>query len=267
MSLRPALSLALLSLCAFTVPACAEHHQAEGKGAISAAVSADHRSAAAKARDAYRHPVETLEFFGVSSGQTVMEFIPGGAGWYAEILAPMLRDHGRYIGAQPAGPGFDALQAKFAAAPAQFDKAQLVNWPAGALIAPGSVDTVLTFRNVHNLVMKNSADVTFAAFFTALKPGGVLGVVDHRLPEDRDSALEMTSGYVKISTVKALAAKAGFEFVGASEINANAKDTANWEKGVWTLPPVLANGAVDRDKYIAIGESDRMTLKFRKPAR
>jgi len=143
---------------------------------------------------------------------------------------------------------------------------KVVAYPEEAAQIPaGSVDTVLTFRNVHNMVMGGKEGETFKAFFTMLKPGGTLGVVDHRLPESRDTALEKTSGYLKVSTIKRIAQEAGFEFVGASEVNANPKDTADWEKGVWTLPPVLRNGEVDKAKYLAIGESDRMTLKFRKP--
>lgn len=265
-----ALAFALLAapLAATLSPALAHEHGAAHApataDAIGAAVAAPHRSEANKARDIYRHPAETLAFFGVTPEQTVAELIPGG-GWYSEILAPLLRDKGRYIGLQPAG-GIERLKTMFAATPALYDKAELVAWPEGASdIAPGSVDTVLTFRNVHNLVMNDSADSAFAAFFAMLKPGGVLGVVDHRLPEDRPAGEEKTSGYIKVSSVKALAAKAGFELVAQSEINANPKDSANWEKGVWTLPPRLANGETDKAKYLAIGESDRLTLKFRKP--
>jgi predicted methyltransferase len=115
------------------------------------------------------------------------------------------------------------------------------------------------------MVMRDTAAEVFGQFFRMLKPGGVLGVVDHRLPEDRDSALEKTSGYLKVSTVRKIAEDAGFVLEARSEVNANPKDTADWEKGVWMLPPMLSNGDVDRAKYQAIGESDRMTLRFRKP--
>jgi len=124
---------------------------------------------------------------------------------------------------------------------------------------------VLTFRNVHNMVMRGNGGEIFSHFFRMLKPGGVLGVVDHRLPEDRDSAVEKTSGYLKVSTVRKLAEDAGFVLEASSEVNANPRDTADWATGVWTLPPTLRNGEVDRDKYLAVGESDRMTLRFRKP--
>lgn len=221
-------------------------------------------------RDVYRHPAETLAFFGVRPDQTVVEVFPSG-GWYAEILAPLLKDKGRYIAAaQPPGKYRTTTEDLFASDPARFGKAQLTTLDpkAGSDIAPaGSADVVLTFRNVHNLIMggEDNAKAAFASFFRALKPGGVLGVVDHRLPEDRDVALEKTSGYLKTSTVIRLAQQAGFRLAGQSEINANPKDKADYPTGVWTLPPVLRNGDVDRAKYVAIGESDRMTLKFVKP--
>jgi predicted methyltransferase len=232
--------------------------------AIKAAVAAPTRTPANTARDVYRHPAETLAFFGVAPGQTVVEYIPGG-GWYTEILAPLMKAKGTLYATQPAGKGLDSLSAKFSADPATYGKVKLVAWPAEGLIPDGSVDTIVTFRNIHNMVMGGTAEANFKRFFTLLKPGGVLGVEDHRLPESRDSALEKTSGYLKRSTVVALAKQAGFVLEGESEINANPKDTADWPKGVWTLPPTYDLGDVDRAKYAAIGESDRMTLRFRKP--
>ena len=134
-------------------------------------------------------------------------------------------------------------------------------------LASGSADVVLTFRNVHSWLDAENpiADAVFAEAFRVLKPGGTLGVVEHRLPEAADDARQLTSGYVKVSTVRRLAEKAGFQFVEASEINANPKDTADHPEGVWTLPPSLQLGDKDREKYLAVGESDRMTLKFVKP--
>ncbi|MBV5325999.1 MAG: class I SAM-dependent methyltransferase, partial [Rhodospirillaceae bacterium] len=173
---------------------------------------------------------------------------------------------GSLVLAQAPGKGRDTLAEKLGTDAATYGKVKWTGLPIDD-VAPGSADAILTFRNVHNFIMRGgtAADDIFASFFKTLKPGGVLGIVDHRLPESRDSALEKTSGYLKRSTVVALAEKAGFKLAGESEINANPKDTADWEKGVWTLPPTYRNGEVDKAKYAAIGESDRMTLKFVKP--
>jgi predicted methyltransferase len=262
-------SATLLAALAGAAPALAQHenHAAHvaADPAIAAAIATKTRTPANVARDKYRHPAETLAFFGVKPGQTVLEFSPGG-GWYTEILAPLLKDKGTLYAAPTAGRGFESLKTKLGADGATYARVKLVEWPVTADAVPaGSVDTILTFRNVHNLVMGGKAEETFRQFFALLKPGGVLGVVDHRLPEARDSALEKTSGYLKLSTIKALAEQAGFVLEEQSEINANPKDTADWPKGVWTLPPTLTNGEVDKDKYLAVGESDRMTLRFRKP--
>lgn len=262
-------ALVATALCLPLLPLAAQHadhaaHQAADP--IAAAVAAPSRTPANVARDQYRHPAETLAFFGVTPAQTVVEYSPSG-GWYSEILAPLLRDKGRFYALQPSGRYLDGYKTFLAAKPTVYDKVTLVAHPDEAGTIPaGSVDTVLTFRNVHNMVMAGNEAATFKAFFAMLKPGGTLGVVDHRLPEARDSALEKSSGYLKVSTIKRIAQEAGFEFVEASEVNANPKDTADWAKGVWTLPPSLSQKEVDRDKYSAIGESDRMTLKFRKPA-
>lgn len=263
--------LALAGAIALSVPlavALAAHHEHAAPAvsdAIKAAVAAPSRSAKNTPRDVYRHPAETLAFFGVTPTQTVVEYSPSG-GWYTEVLAPLLKDKGTLYGAQSPGKYLDGFKAKLAADPAVYGKVKVVEWPDSAGTIPnGSVDTVLTFRNVHNMVMGGTAEASFKAFYAILKPGGVLGIEDHRLPEDRDAAAEKTSGYLKVSTVKKLAEQAGFKLAGSSEINANPKDTADWEKGVWTLPPSLANGETDKAKYQAIGESDRMTLKFVKP--
>ena len=243
--------------------------QASSSVTLSQAVAAPTRTPANRLRDRYRHPAETLSFFRVRPTDSVIEVIPGG-GWYTEILAPYLSAGGSYYAAQPAGRGRDALQAKLSADPATYGRVRLVGFPlADAEVAPNSVDRILTFRNVHNFIMAGdgAAERHFAAFFRALKPGGVLGVVDHRLPENRDAALERSSGYLKRSTVVRLATQAGFRLDGESQVNANPRDTADHPEGVWTLPPVLRLGDKDRTKYVAIGESDRMTLRLVKPRR
>jgi predicted methyltransferase len=243
----------------------ADHHKAADP--IATAIAAPSRTPTNVVRDKYRHPAETLAFFGVTPTATVVEYAPSG-GWYTEILAPLLRDKGTFYALQPSGRYLDGYKTFLAAKPGVYDKVKLVPFPEEtASIPANSVDTVLTFRNVHNMVMSGTEGTTFKAFFDMLKPGGTLGVVDHRLPEDRDTALEKSSGYLKVSTIRRIAEAAGFEYVGASEVNANPKDSADWPKGVWTLPPTLSQKDVDKDKYLAIGESDRMTLKFRKPTR
>lgn len=244
------------------------HHgdHAAANPALEAAVAAPTRTSTNRLRDPYRHPLETLTFFGVKPGDTVVEMIPGGA-WYSEILAPYLAASGKLYAAQPPGRAYDSLKARFGGE-STFAKVSLVNLPAtGAEIAPGSVDVVLTFRNMHNLVMAGDGGEAgiLANVYAMLKPGGTFGVVDHRLPESRDGTAERTSGYLKVSTVRRVVEAAGFEYVGASEINANPRDTADYPKGVWTLPPTYREGDADRARYQAIGESDRMTLKFRKP--
>jgi predicted methyltransferase len=264
------IGLLLTGLAVPLAPLAAQHaghasHQAADP--IAAAIAAPSRTPANIARDTYRHPAETLAFFGVTPGQTVVEYSPSG-GWYSEILAPLLRENGTFYALQPTGRYLDGYKTFLAARPAVYDKVKLVPFPEQtSLIPAGSVDTLLTFRNVHNMVMGGTEAATFKAFYDLLKPGGTLGIVDHRLPEGRDTALEKTSGYLKVSTIRRLAEAAGFEYAGSSEINANPKDTADWEKGVWTLPPTLRNGEADRARYLAIGESDRMTIKFRKPAK
>lgn len=228
------------------------------------------RSDANRARDRYRHPKQTLQFFGVRPDQTLIEITPGG-GWYSEILAPLLRDNGHYIAAvQAAAPGkppSDALQRKFAAAPDTYGKAAIVRFDpkAPVLGTPGSADVVLTFRNVHNWVEAGTAPAMFQAFFAVLRPGGVLGVVDHRAPDGSALAAVQDSGYLPTDSVVKLATDAGFTLEESSEINANPADTKDYAKGVWTLPPTLTLGDNDRAKYLAIGESDRMTLRFVKP--
>jgi predicted methyltransferase len=245
-------------------------------------LAGDWRSDANRARDKYRHPRETLGFFGIAPSQHVIEIWPGGGGWYAEILAPLLRDKGRYIGAVPdpakaadeearayAERNNQKLRDLFKARADVFGKAELVevNSASPVLGPPASADAVLTFRNVHNWVMDGNEQVMFKALFAVLKPGGTLGVVDHRARADQPPVEMQSSGYLPEAYVIALATGAGFELVGKSEVNANPLDTKDYADGVWTLPPRLAKGDVDRAKYLAIGESDRMTLRFTKPAK
>ncbi|QYE35193.1 methyltransferase [Polymorphobacter sp. PAMC 29334] len=239
---------------------------------MAAILAGPQRSEANKARDQYRHPVETLKFFGLKPAMTVVEITPSG-GWYTEILAPYLRDHGRYIGAGAWGgteggaKSVAKFKAKLDADPANYGKVEVTTFGKDHydIAKPGSADMVLTFREIHNYVTGGYGPETFKSFYAALKHGGGLGVVEHRLPENAPANREATSGYMKVSTVKRLAEAAGFKFAGASEVNANPKDTADYPDGVWTLPPTYQLGDKDRAKYAAIGESDRMTLKFVKP--
>ena len=240
---------------------------------IAAAVADPARKPENSARDKYRHPAQTLSFFGLKPDMTVVEMLPSG-GWYSEILAPYLAAAGHYVAAVPPGKSTDNFQALLASDTARYGKVQMVSFTAGQLtdFAPaGTADLVLTFRNIHNLLGSpdqpgdGNAPQTFADWYRALKPGGVLGIEEHRLPEQMDVAREKTTGYVKRSTVIRLAMAAGFQLVAASDVNANPKDDHDHPKGVWTLPPTYDLGDVDKAKYAAIGESDRMTLKFVKP--
>ena len=244
------------------------------RAALQAAIDNPARDAANRARDPHRHPLQTLQFFGVEPNDTVIEITPG-AGWYSEILAPYLDGNGRYIAAAPAaaadtggGRRNAALRERLRAG-ASTSHAQLVEFDAKAPAfgSAGSADVVLTFRNVHNWVAAGNADTYFRAFFAALKPGGVLGVVDHRAKPGTDIETMKKSGYLTEALVVQLATDAGFVLDARSQVNANPKDTTTHPNGVWTLPPVKRHDAADEAKYSAIGESDRMTLRFRKPAR
>lgn len=244
--------------------------QGDSSTALAAAIAAPSRTPANVARDRYRHPAETLAWFGVRPSDNVVEIWPGG-GWYSEILAPYSASGGgklTVVGPWPGG--VDSVRKLEQAHPAAFATINYAAFPAagGAPKVPdGSADVVLTFRNVHNWRFGgiDAAQANFDAIFAMLKPGGILGVVEHRLPEEMDSALEEKSGYMKQSSVIAFARAAGFEVAGESDINANPRDTHDYKDGVWTLPPTYRLKDIDRAKYAAIGESDRMTLKFRKP--
>lgn len=266
-ALLPCLAAAVLSF-----PAAAQ----DAESLVDKAMTGGHRSDVNKARDKYRHPKETLLFFGLEPGMTVVEITPS-RGWYTEILAPVLKEKGEYYAAVGAitekSPDFakqtDAYyRAMLAGAPDLYGKTKIaVMTPPDIQVAPaGTADLVLTFRNVHNWAKAGTADAMFKAFFDALKSGGTLGVVEHRAKPGTAFQQQIDSGYMTEAYVVETAQKAGFKLENKSEINANPKDTKDYPGGVWTLPPNLRNvSEADKSRFLAIGESDRMTLKFAKP--
>jgi len=270
----PALLLLMLGFFALaSLVSRAEETPAQDDG-LKEIIAGDHRSAENRARDQYRHPLETLTFFGIRPDMTVVEIYPG-RGWYTEILAPYFKGSGTFYAAEhPGDPSYEAVQRSLEAfdqkvkdAPELYGEVKRTKLTKdGDIAPPDSADLVVTFRNTHSWMGAGTADEAFAAMFRALKPGGVLGLVQHRGNPDVKQDPKAGSGYVNEDYVIELAKKAGFELAEKSEINANPKDTKNYPKGVWTLPPSLRLGDEDREKYLAIGESDRMTLKFVKPA-
>lgn len=255
----------------FVISGCSNSNRGpELPDSLEEALQGTFRSPENMKRDSYRHPQETLEFFGLTPEMTVLEISPG-AGWYTEIIAPLLSEHGRYIMALPVAdkPYFKDMEERINSWKEKFpmvkvEKALFSPPSIIELPAAGSVDMVLTFRNVHNWMAKSGEKAAFAAFYKVLKPGGILGVVEHRaLPSQEDKFAK--SGYVRESDLIEMAADAGFALMATSEINANPRDSKDHPAGVWTLPPTLRLGEENRDKYLAIGESDRMTLKFIKP--
>ena len=238
-------------------------------------VEGDHRHARNIARNAARHPIETLEFFGLRADMCVLEILPA-MGWYTEILAPYLADQGRLYVAHFSPDGIlpympkvlEMFEERIATEPQTFGRVitRHINPPHEVTIAPAdSIDLALTFRNVHNWIMADAEHDYFNTFFNAIKPGGTLGVVEHRAKPDADMQSMRTTGYVTEAYTIEIAERAGFELVASSEINANPHDTADHPDGVWSLAPFLRSGK--EEPYLSIGESDRMTLKFRKPVR
>ena len=280
--LAPGIAWTLMALAIAAGPARAQdqgtatNSDAATEARLHALAEGDHRSESYRARNEYRHPAATLMWLGLRDDMTVVEISPGGGGWYSEILAPFLKAGGTYYAA-----GYDLgstseyearnarrLAEKLEARPDLYGNVIVSVFARGQYdIAPeGSADMVLTFRNLHNWMEDGFADDAFAAFYRALKPGGILGVVEHRGDPAIDQDAKAPSGYVREDYVIALAGDAGFSLAGRTEINANPRDTKDHPKGVWTLPPSLDLEQVDREKYLAIGESDRMTLRFVKPA-
>lgn len=271
----------VLALCLLATLSLADGHKFDTAtaSAVDSAINGDHRSTANKARDRYRRPRETLEFFGFRSDMTVVEIWPGG-GWYTEILAPALQESGKLYAVQySVNPNygyqrryFGSFLSKLGEMPELYRDVEITHLaaPYELEITPASsADMVLTFRNAHNWVNpgygEQAAALTFKVMFDVLKPGGVLGVVDHRWPDPSTEDPAAENGYISEERIIALAGAAGFELSARSDINRNPADSHMHPEGVWTLPPSLALGDKDRDKYLAIGESDRMTLRFVKP--
>ena len=240
--------------------------------ALVSAVASPARGAKAMARDAARHPVEELTFFGLAPTMTVVEVWPGG-GYWTDILGPYLAQHGHYYIALPVpgdaeeDGGVKRLREWLAAEKDRLGSFHETSLGPGHfdLAPPGSADLVVTFRNLHNWMDGGYADAALAGAFKALKPGGILGIEEHRGRNDKPQDPKAKDGYVRQDFTIAMAKKAGFEFVGSSEVNANPRDTKDWVDGVWTLPPTLSQGDKDRARYVAVGEADNYVLTFRKP--
>jgi predicted methyltransferase len=244
--------------------------------ALTGILAGDQRTSEERARDVYRHPKETLLFFGIRPEMQVLEVWPE-PGWYTEVIAPLVRESGHYYAAVIPGDPSDKhitqrlqdYRAKLASRPELYDKVSVVNFPAdgGDAVPPGTLDMVVTFRNIHNWMARDDAAQAFATMYRALKPGGILGVVEHRGNPAVEQDPHAKSGYVNEDFAVHLIEAQGFRLVAKSEVNANPKDTKDYQQGVWTLPPTYRLGEKDHDKYAAIGESDRFTLRFVKPRR
>jgi predicted methyltransferase len=264
----PALFAAIL----FAFAGSAAFSATNADPALVAAVGSPARNPAAAARDSVRHPVEELTFFGLAAMMTVVELWPGG-GYWTDILGPYLAQGGHYyVALPPAGNAEEDSSVKRFHARIAAEKDRLGTLHETTLgpghfdvAPPDSADLVLTFRNLHNWMDGGYADQALAGVFKALKPGGILGIEEHRGRNDRPQDPKAKDGYVRQDYTLALVKKAGFEFVAASEVNANPRDTKDWVDGVWTLPPTLSQGEKDRARYVAVGEADNYVLKFRKP--
>jgi predicted methyltransferase len=264
-----------LIACALVASACTEVSERQTTAeALTAILAGDQRTPEERARDVYRHPKETLLFFGIRPEMRVLEIWPE-PGYYTAIIAPLLREKGvYYAGVVPADPAssyrtkrLQEYRDRLAARPDVYSRVVVVSFPAdgGDVIQPGSLDMVVTFRNIHNWMSRGEATQTFAAMYRVLKPGGVLGVVEHRGNPAVAQDPQAKSGYVNEEHAVKLIESQGFRLVAKSEVNANPRDTKDYEQGVWTLPPTYRLGDKDHDKYAAIGESDRFTLRFVKP--
>ena len=278
--MRQTIAVALIAAAAAALAACAVGPQADGAprseagAGLAQVVGGAHRSAANKARDTHRHPLETLAFFGIEPHSTVVELWPFG-GWYTEILAPYLRDQGVYYAAamdpQSASPQElrynESLNALLATRTDLYSRVRISVLAKNKMdiAPPQSADFILSFRNIHNWVWAGMEKDVFAAAYRALKPGGVLGIVEHRSNDPDFEPRVPGQAYVGEEYAVRLIESAGFKLVARSGINNNPRDTKDHPKGVWTLPPSYALGDVDRERYTAIGESDRFTLKFVKP--
>lgn len=248
----------------------------ETERALSTILAADHRADFNTPRDRFRKPLATLSFFGLKKDMTVVEMWPGSGRYYTEILAPLLRDSGRYYAANfhedeksfDAGPSIAHFAKKNAERPDLYDQVIVTAFSdtAQEIAPPESADLVLTFRNVHNFTINGYVEDFFAAMYRALKPGGILGVVEHRADPSGPVDPKGMNGYLNEEYCIELAQAAGFVLEARSEINANARDLKDYPEGVWTLPPISRlRDTPEADEYLAIGESDRMTLRFRKP--
>lgn len=266
---------AIAGASAVLVAGCAATSSRQSTAAaLTGFLAADYRPEESRARDRYRHPKETLLFFGIRPEMSVLEVWPE-PGWYTEVIAPLVRDKGKYyaavIAADPESKyitqRLEKYRQKLAERPDLYDHVAVVSFPADGsdAVPPASVDMVVTFRNIHNWMSRDTAAPALATMYRALKPGGVLGVVEHRGNPAVAQDPRAKSGYVNEDYAIRLIEAQGFRLVAKSQVNANPKDTKDYEQGVWTLPPTYRLGDKDRDKYAAIGESDRFTLRFVKP--